>query len=78
MTQEALERGERLTINNANKAQLKWMVKERDYQIDRLLEKLERKQQEIDNWQRFTEGLLNTWQEILAKQVNPIEVKKEQ
>ena len=42
MTHEEWENGERLTVNNATKDQLKWMVKDRDETIRRLCEENER------------------------------------
>lgn len=42
MTHEEWENGERLTVSNATKDQLKWMVKDRDETIRRLCEENER------------------------------------
>lgn len=42
MTHDAYERGERLTIHNATKDQLKWMVKDREATIQRQYEEIER------------------------------------
>ena len=42
MTHEEWENGERLTVGNATKDQLKWMVKDRDETIRRLYEENER------------------------------------
>lgn len=42
MTHEEWENGERLTVSNATKDQLKWMVKDRDETIRRLYEENER------------------------------------
>lgn len=41
MTYDQYEKGETLTIHNATKEQLKWMVKDKESAINRLYEELE-------------------------------------
>ena len=41
MTHNEWENGKRLTVNNATKEQLKWMVEDRDAKIKRLYEELQ-------------------------------------
>lgn len=48
MTHDEWEAGKRLTIHNATKEQLKFMVKDRDATIRRLIEELEQKKKECD------------------------------
>ena len=76
MTQEALERGERLTINNANKAQLKWMVRDRDAEIERLNQRIVQLRKEADIYLEQTQKVLEAWQDYLRMHVEPVEVKK--
>ena len=42
MTHNEWENGKRLTVNNATKEQLKWMVEDRDAKIKRLYEELQK------------------------------------
>ena len=56
MLHEQWERQEKLTIHNATKDQLKFMVKNRDMLIKQLYQELECKQKELDE----ALGLLNT------------------
>lgn len=42
MTHKELENGTKLTVNNATKEQLIWMVKDRDEQIKHLYEELQK------------------------------------
>lgn len=46
MTHDQYERGERLTIHNATKKQLQWMVKDRDAHIAHQYEEIQKLQEE--------------------------------
>ncbi len=46
MTHNAWERGESLTIHNASKTQLKWMVEDREARIKKLYKELEKCKEE--------------------------------
>lgn len=59
MTHDDWEKGKRLTINNANKSQLKWMIKDRDQRIKRLYDELEKAEAENKAWLKFNEDLAN-------------------
>ena len=48
MTDKEWERGKKLTIHNATKDQLKFMVKDRDNRIAELQKELENKQMALD------------------------------
>ena len=48
MTHKEWESGKRLTIHNATKDQLKFMVKDRDNRIAKLQNELENKQKALD------------------------------
>ena len=48
MTHDAYERGERLTVHNANKQQLKYMIEDRDNRIRRLCNEIEEHKRTID------------------------------
>ena len=48
MTHQEWEMGKRLTVHNATKEQLKFMVKERDNRIRELNKELEQKQKALD------------------------------
>ena len=48
MTHEAYERGEYLTIHNANKTQLKCMIEDRDIRIKNLYDEIEEYKRTID------------------------------
>ena len=60
MTHNEWEAGKQLTIHNATKEQLKFMVKDRDTTIKRLLEELEQKKKEYDT-------LLHTFVDKIAQ-----------
>ena len=53
MTHAAWERGEQLTIHNATKAQLQWMVKDRDETIKRLYREMEEERRNHDKQIEF-------------------------
>lgn len=53
MTHAAWERGEQLTIHNATKAQLQWMIKDRDETIKRLSAQIEEERRSHDKMIAF-------------------------
>lgn len=53
MTHDQWERGERLTIHNATREQLKWMVKDREETIRRLYEENEKLKKEQETLLSF-------------------------
>ena len=57
MTHDQYERGERLTIHNATKDQLKWMVKDRDATIRHQYEEIQKLKDEkrklLDDFCRY-------------------------
>ena len=66
MTHDQWEKGERLTVNNATKDQLKWMVKDRDETIGKLYEEIERLKAEQEKLLEFCASLVTggaEWQE---------------
>lgn len=48
MTHKQYENGERLTINNANKEQLKWLYKDLESQANRLYQELQETKKELE------------------------------
>lgn len=63
MTHNAWERGEKLTVNNANKTQLKAMVEDRDNRIASLLK-------EIESLKVENKALIDAAAECASKTVN--------
>ena len=60
MTHNAWEHGENLTIHNANKEQLKWMVEDRDLRIKKLYEELEK-------YKKYNKTLVENLTELVDK-----------
>lgn len=58
MTHDESERGVRLTIHNATKEQLKWMVKDRDSHIKRLERELKEAREETKQILKSTADLV--------------------
>lgn len=60
MTHNAWEHGENLTIHNANKEQLKWMVEDRELRIKKLYEELEK-------YKKYNKTLVENLAELVDK-----------
>lgn len=59
MTHTEWENGKHLTIHNATKEQLKFMVKDRDKRITDLQKELENKQKVLDEAMEMLKALMN-------------------
>ena len=55
MTHNQCEQGKRLTIHNATKEQLKFMVRERETRIQDLQQQLDETQKALEEWRKFYE-----------------------
>lgn len=60
MTHNAWEHGENLTIHNANKEQLKWMVEDRESRIKKL-------QEELEKCKEYNKTLIENLSELVDK-----------
>lgn len=59
MKDKQYENGERLTINNANKEQLKWLYRDLESRYKNTYKELEQKEKDLTKSQNIMVGLLN-------------------